>query len=283
MKLQNIQTIYRGVYEGMGLFERKTAWEKEWATLKKQEARFLKKHMQKKASRLNQQLEGKVPDKLQDTLDAVFAKAFEAVFQKGAGVIEKTCHREKRQKNYQVREFAADVQEDRRTLRAFSRNAQGAGNVNLLVSGISGVGLGILGIGIPDIVLFTGMMMKGIYEIALSYGYDYETEEERYFILLLLQGSVSYGRQVEAVNLEADVFIREEKLPEQYDQKEQIQKTAALFSKELLYLKFLQGIPIVGAVGGIYDAVYMKRVTEYANLKYKRRFLKGRKGVCRNE
>lgn len=38
-------------------------------------------------------------------------------------------------------------------------------------------------------------------------------------------------------------------------------------------MKFLQGIPVVGAVGGIYDAVYMKRITEYANLKYKKRFL----------
>lgn len=40
---------------------------------------------------------------------------------------------------------------------------------------------------------------------------------------------------------------------------------------------FLQGIPVVGAVGGIYDAVYMKRITEYANLKYKKRFLMQKK------
>ena len=38
-------------------------------------------------------------------------------------------------------------------------------------------------------------------------------------------------------------------------------------------MKFLQGIPVVGAVGGLYDAVYMKRINEYANLKYKKRFL----------
>lgn len=38
-------------------------------------------------------------------------------------------------------------------------------------------------------------------------------------------------------------------------------------------MKFLQGIPIVGVVGEAYDVVYMKRITEYANLKYKRRFL----------
>ena len=38
-------------------------------------------------------------------------------------------------------------------------------------------------------------------------------------------------------------------------------------------MKFLQGIPLLGAVGGAYDVVYLKRITEYANLKYKKRFL----------
>ena len=51
------------------------------------------------------------------------------------------------------------------------------------------------------------------------------------------------------------------------------ERAAEGLSKELLYMKFLQGLPVVGAVGGIYDAVYMKRITEYANLKYKKRFL----------
>ena len=40
-----------------------------------------------------------------------------------------------------------------------------------------------------------------------------------------------------------------------------------------MYMKFLQGIPVVGAVGGAYDAVYMKRITEYAELKYRHRYL----------
>ena len=65
----------------------------------------------------------------------------------------------------------------------------------------------------------------------------------------------------------------EQEIPEGYDEKIQIERAAEGLSKELLYMKFLQGIPVVGAVGGIYDAVYMKRITEYANLKYKKRFL----------
>ena len=44
-------------------------------------------------------------------------------------------------------------------------------------------------------------------------------------------------------------------------------------TKELLYMKFLQGTPIVGAIGGFYDVLYMKNITDYANIKYKRRFL----------
>ena len=44
-------------------------------------------------------------------------------------------------------------------------------------------------------------------------------------------------------------------------------------NQELLYLKFVQGIPIVGVVGGLSDMVYQKKISDYAALKYKRRFL----------
>ena len=62
-------------------------------------------------------------------------------------------------------------------------------------------------------------------------------------------------------------------MPEPYNREVQIKLTSAMLSKELLYMKFLQGVPVVGAVGGAYDVVYLKQITEYANMKYKRRFL----------
>lgn len=136
--------------------------------------------------------------------------------------------------------------------------------------------MGILGIGIPDIPVFTGMMLRSIYETAMSYGYKYDTEAEQYFILLLIQGAVTYGEEAERINGEINTLISKEKLPTVHHISDTISKTASLLSGELLYMKFLQGIPIAGAVGGIYDAVYMKHVTEYANLKYKRRFLQGK-------
>lgn len=53
-------------------------------------------------------------------------------------------------------------------------------------------------------------------------------------------------------------YIEQNEVPDNYDEKQQIERTAAGLSKELLYMKFLQGIPIVGVVGGAYDVVYLK-------------------------
>ena len=51
-----------------------------------------------------------------------------------------------------------------------------------------------------------------------------------------------------------------------------IQETARILSGELLYMKFLQGIPIVGVVGGAFDFKYMKEITTYAEIKYRKRY-----------
>ncbi|MFQ9893778.1 MAG: EcsC family protein, partial [Emergencia sp.] len=58
-----------------------------------------------------------------------------------------------------------------------------------------------------------------------------------------------------------------------YDQTRQIRTTAETMSTELLYLKFLQGIPLVGVVGGASNSVYLQKVLKYAKLKYHQRFL----------
>lgn len=235
------------------------------------------KRSEKRENILNQKLEEKIPPKLQETLDTAFAKAFALIFEKGTRVIEKTYQRAKLEQDYQVRQYTADVKQNSKSLRSFSKKARDTGTKNLLLSGVAGIGMGVLGIGLPDIPVFTGMILKNIYETALQYGYSYETREEKYFILLLIRGAVSYGDTLCEIDGKVNEFIRNGMLPEEYQDKEQIEQTAGSLSKELLYMKFLQGIPVVGAVGGAYDAVYMKRITEYAELKYRHRYLAGRK------
>ena len=52
-------------------------------------------------------------------------------------------------------------------------------------------------------------------------------------------------------------------------------RAAAALAGQVLYLKFLQGVPVAGAVGGAYNAPVLRRVLRYAGLKYRRRFLRG--------
>ena len=255
-----------------------TPWEKEWRALEKREQQYLDKKKAKKISALNQLLEDKVPPNLQGRLDTAFSKAFGLVFEKGTGIIEKTYKKQQMEEDYQIHAFTAEVKKDRKSLRNFSKKANTSGNKNLLLSGVEGVGLGILGIGLPDIPLFTGMILKSIYEIALHYGYGYETEEEKYFILLLIRCALARERAWEKANERMQAFLIEEQLPPCYDRELEIQKTAEVLSQELLYMKFLQGLPVVGAVGGAYDAIYLNAILQYGKIVYKKRFLLKHKG-----
>ena len=249
-----------------------TPLEKEWGKAVNQELAFLQKRAEKTDSRLNRLLEKKLPAGLKNTLDNAFGKAFRLMFEKGTVVIEKTYNKDGKKKKYQINEYAAKVYGNNKALKVFSRKATGAGAGNLLMSGAAGVGLGVLGIGLPDIALFTGLMLKGVYEIALNYGFDYDDEEEKKFILLLIYGALSYGNELRNINEELNFYMDYGAFVKARDMEESIKAAAGCLSKELLYMKFLQGIPVVGAVGGAYDAIYMKQVMEYAELKYRRRF-----------
>lgn len=261
----------------MGLFTRKTPVEAELSKVIKQEQKFLEKRRDKKESQLNQLLEEKVPDNMQEKLDAAFAKAFELIFKKGTGVIEMTYNKDKKESSFADKEADANSKNNRKSLKAFSKDANKTGTINLALSGVSGIGMGVLGVGLPDIPVFTGMIFKQIYETALNYGFEYESEKEKYFALMLIQGSVSYGDKLESVDEQLNQFIKTEHIPDYVDMDKLIQQTAGCLSKELLYMKFLQGIPVVGAVGGAYDAIYMKRIAEYSEMKYRRRFYEKRK------
>lgn len=253
--------------------QNRTPFQKEWDALCRREQNLLERRQKKKETALNRFLAQKVPEKLQGMLDKAFGKAFSLIFEKGTKVLEKTYNRDKMQKEYQVDLYADQVYGSRKSLRVFSKKAKKAEGVNLALSGISGIGMGIFGIGLPDIPLFTGMILKCVYEMALHYGFDYRTEKEKYFVLLLIEGAVSYGEHLEAVDKKIEAYIQEEELPPDWKLKEQIESASRMLSGELLYMKFLQGIPIAGVIGGAYDLIYMKQIGEYADLKYHKRFL----------
>lgn len=246
--------------------------EKEWKKLRKAEKAFLDKNREVRTMGWQKKVEQYVPQKLNNTLQKGFEKAFDTVFQKGTGIIEKTYNKEKRQQTYRMNEITAEVKQNRRSLKAFSKQAAATKTLNMALSTAEGVGMGVLGMGLPDIPIFLSLLLKSIYEIAMSYGFSYETEEEQIFILKLIRTAVSHGADLFAEDAELNLWM-EQGQPFGISRKEQIEKTATALSEELLYLKFIQGIPVMGMVGGLSDMVYQKKITDYAALKYQRRFL----------
>lgn len=252
---------------------RLTAREKEWKKIIRAEEDFLRKASNKPESVVNLLLADKVPTKLQGTLDVAFAKGFETIFEKGTGIIEKTYKKDELEQKYLVNAYAADLKENKKNLRKFGRQAGSASKKNLLLTSVEGIGMGAFGVGLPDIPVFVGVVLKSLYEVALHYSHRYDTPEEKYFILKIIETALSHGTTLMEGNAKLNQFIEEQSLPEDYDVTAQIAATSATMSKELLYMKFLQGIPVVGAVGGAYNTVYLQQILKYAKLKYQRRFL----------
>ncbi|MBR4860704.1 MAG: EcsC family protein [Firmicutes bacterium] len=264
----------------MALFNKKSPWEKEWEDLLKKESKFAEKRQAGPTSVLINKLDRFVPEKLSGTLNAAFFKGFEMIFEKGTGVIEKTYNKQQKEKDFQINTYAAELGADRKSVRKFTKQAKSAKAANLLVSTVEGVGLGLVGAGIPDIPLFIAMLLKSVYEIALSYGYRYDTEEEKVFILRMIQVAMLDDEAFLQANMEfndlIDQIVADGDSLEGYrvDKTAQMRATSEALSAEMMYTKFLQGTMIIGMAGGIFDPIYINRISDYAVLKYRRRFLR---------
>lgn len=266
---------------------KKISLQKELDKLIIKENKFIKRYENKKninQSLINKKLDKVLPNNLKETLNKAFLKAFELVFEKGINIIEKTYDKEAYMKSFEINMYSKEVFGDRKRIRAFNKRASNSLNKNILIAGAEGIGFGLLGVGIPDILVLTGMLLKGIYEISLSFGFSYDSNEEKYFILKLIETSVSSGEILSDNNLVLDKLITrlihmssditDNISIAKGDLEQQLELTSKALSEELLYMKFIQGIPIVGIAGGISDCIYMKRINEFAKLKYYKRFLR---------
>ncbi len=264
------------------------SWENEWRLQNLKEESFLVRHVMDKTPKWVSLVEKKVPETLQNTLETAFNKAFVTVFENGAGIIEKTYQKEKQIKQYKFNQRKLDNEGFHgRSVRKFEKQAKKTVAKNLVISSVEGIGFGLVGWGIPDIPIFVSVLLKSIYEIAISYGYSYHTDKEKLFVLKVIDASLKSGeilrQKDDEINALIERYYYEEVLPEEYGETDpfvtelqitrQIDFSAQALSHELLYGKFVQGTTFVGVVGGTADITCLKKITEYASLKYKRRFL----------
>mgnify|MGYP001853665241 FL=1 len=253
------------------------ALQKELEQLEKRERRLERYAEKQEPPEWKKALETKVPEKVRVSLEKAFCKAFSVVFQHGNTLIEKTYDKEELQKDHEIQAYAVELKGNRRELRRMRKAAGAADLRNMALTTVEGAGLGLLGIGLPDIVIFIGMLMKGAYEAALHYGFDYDSPQERLFILKMMEASLSRGEERIRADREVDAMCAAIPEPEEAKSllKAQMDRTAEVFAMDMLLLKFIQGLPVVGLLGGAGNPVYYRRIMKYVQIRYHKRYLLG--------
>ncbi len=252
---------------------------KQHRRLRRQEDKILNKkpnpYMQSTIAPALEKIESKIPAKLQSTLESAFYKSFQLVFEKGTQYIEKTYNKDKIQMEHDVHNYAMEQKITRKHVRNVDSRSRLSRLFNTSLSTLEGTVLGILGVGIPDIFLFTALLMRTVYEVALSYGYDYNQETEQIYILLLLSTAMAAPEDKKALNARLDKLGEaiDRKQPINIDLQQVMREASDTLSASMLTAKFIQTIPIVGVVGGAVNYHISRKIGKFASIKYKKRYL----------
>ncbi|MFV0343540.1 MAG: EcsC family protein [Anaerocolumna sp.] len=220
-------------------------------------------------------LSDKIPNKVKVSLDGAFLKGFELVFDKGMDIIEKTYDKEKLLFDYDVNDYAINKKLCKKYIKRIDRSSLCSNAINSSISAIEGGVLGLLGIGLIDIPLFLSVIIKAINEVSLSYGFDYSSEEEKSYVLSLIACALENPAKQSELNINLDELGHniDHQIIDTFDLKEKMKSASNVLSNTLLTAKFIQGIPVVGAVGGIVNLNIMNKITQFAKIKYKKRYL----------
>ena len=247
---------------------------KELAALDKKENKLEAAALKARELKWKAQIESKIPAKVYSGIESAFVKGFALVFDQGRSIIEKSYSRDTLAEDHKIRDYAVLVKGSRRELRRMQARARKSDLLNLTVTTVEGIGLGALGIGLPDIVIFIGALLKGVYETSLNYGFDYESREEQYLILKMMEVALSTGEDWQRGNIDIDSIFRKRKSTVTEEEfKAQLEKTASAFAMDMLLLKFVQSMPVVGLVAGAANPVYYNKIMQYVSLKYRKHYM----------
>ncbi len=247
--------------------------QKELINVINKENKFIKSSMKPLDIKIVNDIKEKVPTKLEQTLEKAFLKAFDIVFIKGTNLIEKSYSKEKILNEYLKNDEKTLKYNDRKSLKYINSKSNSKANINIAFSTFKGAGFGILGIGPMDIPLFLSQILKSIYEISISFGYDYTQEKEKIFILKIIYTSLLEDNRIISNNIILDKMIRNDNEYKQYHLEDEIKNVSNILCTKLLVSKFVQGLPLIGVAGGVYDGIFLDKILKFAKLKYYHRYL----------
>ncbi len=199
---------------------------------------FLKKYNVRSDLKIETYINNKIPQKVNVSLNNAFKKSFILILDKG------------KIKSNPI------------------KSVNDINQKNLRISMIKGIGFGVFGIGIADIPIFITHLLNSIYEISNYHGFTHLDEEEKIFILKSIIAALKYDKELVYANIEINRFILTGEFIDNSDYQNLSDEVAKLLAKQLTTIKFIQGIPIFGMVGGAIDTLVTKRILEYVEIKY---------------
>lgn len=237
---------------------------------------FWKKAVSKTTGSVKAKIEDKIPEKLEDTLNKAFTAAFKMVFQEGKILIKKTYNEETLKSEYADKRVGVQTKGDRSLIKKLRRPAEKRYFKSLGVAATEGVGLGLLGIGLPDIPILIGNMIRTCTVSAHSHGLDTDRKDEQVYMLMMIRLAAMPVEERTAVNSQLDalgdaidsgkeIFL---------DLEAEMKETSERLSMTLLFSRFVMGLPVVGVAGGLYNPVIVSQLHQLAEVKYEARLLK---------
>ena len=244
--------------------------------LEQKEQRMLRRTSPAPLAGTVEKLRRRIPYTVQYNLERAFEKAFSLLFSpEGKRFLEHTYARRTLEANALQWESPLSPAQARKALSQLNRSAGLSAAVDNTAAGVEGALLGLLGIGLPDIPVLLAWLLRSLYQNSTRYGIPCDSPAEQVYLLLVLQGALTDGDTRRTLSQRADRLGRalDHGWPVEYDPEAELRAAAALLSDRLLLVKFVQGLPIVGIVGGAANLSLSGAVTRYGTMKYKKRFL----------
>ncbi len=235
-----------------------------------------KKAVSKTTGSVRAKVEEKIPEKLEETLNAAFTTAFKMVFQEGKALIKKTYDKEKLKNEYVEKRVEVQTKGDRSLLKRLRQPSEKRYVKSLGVATTEGVGLGLLGIGLPDIPILIGNMIRTCTVSAQAHGLDTDRLDEQVYMLRLIRLLAMPVEERGEENTRLDVLGEDidAGAAKSFDLEAEMQTTSERLAMTMLFSRFVMGLPIVGVAGGLYNPVIVSQLHQLAEIKYEKRLLK---------
>lgn len=225
--------------------------------------------LEQKLAPAAQKLQDAAPQKVRQGLEAAFEKSFLALLARpelvGRGLRpaasgdENASLRQQRFAFYQA------------------RRRSGAGALGYtLFSGGEAAALGVLGIGLPDIPILLGTLLRSLYGVCAQYGHDWQSPQEQAFLLAVLAAAAAPSEEARPLLERCRLLGQAIDAGQDWSAILDVEQAAGEASRQLcrtvVAAKLVQGVPLAGVCGGWYNGKLLSRATKLASCQYQRRW-----------